>query len=86
MSNEFKKAQFSKQTIANILNSSNINLRYLFEPFFNECFIRKVPFHIVSGGVNTIINMILESILPINSYEGLTIKTNEMAFAQDLMS
>lgn len=86
VSQEFAKAQFTKVTVAEILNNAHIQFRYLFEPFFTECFKRQIPFHIVSGGIDQVIHTILASVLPINEYADLTIKTNVMTFQEDVLT
>lgn len=86
VSKEFKHAQFSKKMAEQILNTSKIHLRFLFDEFFNECYTKNVPFHIVSGGVDQIINMILNSLQSINEYKELTINTNLMQFEEDLIT
>lgn len=85
VSDAFHEANFTKSLSCQILNTSHIYLRYLFESFFNRCYENHIPFHIVSGGLDKVINTILTNIHEINSYNEMTLHTNEMIFKDDAL-
>ncbi|CAD8070280.1 unnamed protein product [Paramecium sonneborni] len=85
VSEAFHEAKFTKSLACQILNTSHIYLRYLFEPFFNKCEEEHIPFHIVSGGLDKVINTILASIHEIESYDEMTLHTNQMLFQDDIL-
>lgn len=85
VSEAFHEANFTKQLSCEILNTSDIYLRFLFKEFFNLSFDHKLPFHIVSGGLDKVINTILSEIHEINSYKEMTLNTNEMVFVNDML-
>ncbi|CAD8153145.1 unnamed protein product [Paramecium pentaurelia] len=85
VSEAFHEAKFTKSLSCQILNTSHIYLRYLFEPFFNKCVEEHVPFHIVSGGLDRVINTILSSIHEIDTYDEMTLHTNQMLFQDDTL-
>ena len=62
VSEEFRKANFSKDLATQCMNSAHVALRYLFEDFMKRCFEDNLPQYIVSGGIDVvnILNKIID--------------------------
>jgi 2-hydroxy-3-keto-5-methylthiopentenyl-1-phosphate phosphatase len=54
VSEEFKKAGFTRENCNKILNEAHIAIRPKFDEFFKICFHNRIPYHIISGGLDLV--------------------------------
>lgn len=61
------------------MQDSHIGARYGFGNYFKNCYDRDIPFYVVSGGINVVIQSFLKGYLDIGSYKDLHIFSNDLS-------
>eukprot|EP00828_Plagiopyla_frontata_P046378 TRINITY_DN8211_c0_g1_i1.p2 TRINITY_DN8211_c0_g1~~TRINITY_DN8211_c0_g1_i1.p2 ORF type:complete len:192 (-),score=33.68 TRINITY_DN8211_c0_g1_i1:74-649(-) len=78
--NVFVEENLDKKSILEILNISNMGVRYGFDRMLYLCKRLNLPFYIVSGGLTQIINTVLQSQANIINYPNFFTFANDLCF------